>query len=138
MSEMNVPSEDFGEGYWGEPWSEELQAEYLEAAYTIFFSRPQVGAIGLWDIVDRGAAIYYGGLFDEQNQPKKSYYTLKNLIEQWTTKGMGLADENGQVAFRGFGGTYKVVASDPETGLSTQQEIIIEEQRNNELTLVLK
>lgn len=137
ITEISMPSEDIGQGYWGEPWSEELQAEYLEAAYTIFFSSPQVECISYWDVTDRGAFIYHGGLLDNQNQPKAAYYTLVNLIENWTTTGTGVTDENGQVTFRGFGGTYEVVVSDPETALSMEQEIIIEEQENNVLTLVL-
>jgi len=138
VTEISVPSEAIGRGYWGEPWSEELQAEYLEAAYAIFFSRPQVEAISCWDVTDRGAFIHHGGLVDNQNRPKNAHYAIKNLIENWTTTGTGVTDENGQVTFQGFGGTYEVVVSDPETGLGMEQEIVIEEQKNNVFTLVLE
>ncbi len=134
IDEISIPSEKIGQGYWGQDWSEDLQAEYLAAAYTIFFSQPQVIGIGYWDVVDKDAFIYHGGLLDEQNQPKKAYDTLKNLIASWTTTGTGITDENGQIRFRGFAGTYGMVFSDPATSLSLEKEIIIEEQENNIFT----
>ncbi|GAI24104.1 unnamed protein product, partial [marine sediment metagenome] len=64
-------------------------------------------------------------------------YALKDLIKSWTTTGTAVTNEKGQISFRGFGGTYVVVVSDPETGLSKEQEITIEEQKDNPITLVL-
>lgn len=137
ISEISVPSEPIGKGYWGQAWSEELQAEYLEAIYTIFFSKPQVMGIGWWDVTDAGAFIYYGGLLDEQAQPKQAYYTLQNLINNWTTNGTGVTDDNGELMFRSFGGAYEIIVSDPETGISIQREVVIEEQNDNVFTFVL-
>ena len=137
ISEISIPSEPIGKGYWGQAWSEELQAEYLEAIYTIFFSKPLVMGIGWWDVTDAGAFIYYGGLLDEQAQPKQAYYTLQNLINNWTTNGTGVTDDNGELMFRGFGGAYEIIISDPETGISIQREVVIEEQNDNVFTFVL-
>lgn len=141
ITEISVPSEPIGEGYWGQPWSEELQAEYLKAAYTIFFSKLQVEAIGWWNVTDkptgRSPFIYHGAILNEQNQPKKSYYALKSLIRNWTTTGAGATDDKGQVIFRGFGGTYEVTVTDNKTGLSKKQGITIEEQKQNLITIVL-
>jgi len=137
ITELSVPSEKAGEGYWAQPWSQELQARYLVAAYTIFFSKPQVGAITWWDACDRADTfIHHGGLIDEQNQPKKAYYALKELIQSWTTTGIGITDEKGQISFRGFGGTYEVIITDSKTGLSKQQKITIDEQKDNLITIV--
>ena len=140
ITEISVPSEAIGEGYWGQSWSQELQAEYLKAAYTIFFGKPQVKAITWWDATDKPSEynpfIYHGGLLDEINQPKKSYYVLKSLIKSWTTTGTSLTDIEGQLSFRGFGGTYEVTISDPKTGLSRKQEITVEEQKHNFITIV--
>jgi len=139
VTEISVPSAPVKgmQGYWGEPWSENLQAEYLETAYTIFFGKPQLEAIIWWDATDIDSFIYHGGLLDEQHRPKKSYYALKNLIRSWTTIGTGLTDRNGQITFRGFGGSYQVVITNPDTGLSKKQEIKIEEQKDNLMTIVL-
>ena len=141
ITEISVPSEAIGEGYWGQPWSQELQAEYLVTAYTIFFGKPRVEAITWWNATDKPMRshpfIYHGGLLDEVNQPKKSYHALKDLIKSWTTIGTGVTDKTGQVSFRGFGGTYEVVGSDLESGLSKRQEITVEEQKDNIITLVL-
>ena len=140
ITEISVPSEAIGEGYWGQPWSQELQAEYLKAAYTIFFGKPQVEAITWWNATDKPLRshpfIYHGGLLDEENQPKKSYHALKDLIKSWTTTGQGLTDGKGQITFRGFGGIYQVVTTDPKTGLSKKQEITVEEQKHNLITIV--
>jgi GH35 family endo-1,4-beta-xylanase len=140
VTEMSVPSksEDDMQGYWNQPWSEELQAEYLKAAYTIFFSKPQLEGITWWDATDTANPfIYHGALLNEQDKPKKSYYVLKNLIKSWTTTGKGLTDSNGHLDFRGFGGTYEVTITDNKTGLSKKHEIIVEEQKHNLATIVL-
>ena len=49
------------------------------------------------------------------------------MIKNWTTNGTAVTDEEGQISFRGFGGTYEVVVNDPETGLSKKQEIAVQE-----------
>ncbi len=50
ITELSVPSSSVGDmkGYWGELWSQELQAEYLKTAYTLFFSKLQVEGITWW------------------------------------------------------------------------------------------
>ena len=138
ISEISVPSvhNEGMNGYWGTYWNEELQAEYLEAAYTIFFSKPQVEAISWWDATDKDSFIFHGGLFDEQHRPKKSYYALKDLIKGWTTSGMGITGQTGQISFRGFGGQYEVKVVNPDTGMSKLKEITIEEQKENLITIV--
>jgi endo-1,4-beta-xylanase len=144
ITELSVPSEPFrpGQGYWGKPWSQELQSEYLVTAYTIFFSKPQVEAITWWDATDKPTGygnphIYHGALLDEQNQPKKSYHALKELIKGWTTTGTAITNEKGQITFRGFGGTYEVTITNADSGLSQKQQISIQEQKNNIITIVL-
>ena len=59
------------------------------------------------------------------------------MIKNWTTNGTAVTDEEGQISFRGFGGTYEVVVNDPETGLSKKQEITVQEQKDNPITIVL-
>ncbi len=141
ITEFVVPSSDppGNQGYWGQPWSQELQAEYLKAAFTLFFSKPQVEAIQYPFSTDSMTTqfIYYGGLFDDKNNPKKSYYALKRLIKSWTTTGWWLTDSEGKVNFRGFGGTYDVTITDPKTGLTWKRETTVKEQETNLVTIVL-
>jgi len=140
ITEFSVPSAHLEgrEGYWGEDWDEDLQAAYLKAAYAIFFSKPEVQSITWWDAYDTlGTFVYHGGLCSQNLEPRKAYYALKDLIKGWTTSGMGFTDEKGQISFRGFGGTYEVLVTDPETGLSKRQEITIEEQKDNPIAIVI-
>lgn len=127
-------------GYWGQPWSQDLQAEYLKAGYTLFYSKPQVESITWWYTTDApplAPFTYHCSLLDEKNQPKKSYYALKQLIRSWTTSGTAVTDANGQVGFRGFGGIYEVTVTDPKTDLSKKQEFQVQEQLSNSLTIKL-
>ena len=110
----------------------------MKAAYTIFFSKPEVQSITWWDAYDTlGTFVYHGGLCSQNLEPRKAYYALKDLIKGWTTSGMGFTDEKGLISFRGFGGTYEVLVTDPETGLSKRQEITIEEQKDNPIAIVI-
>ncbi|MFH1032299.1 MAG: endo-1,4-beta-xylanase [Chloroflexota bacterium] len=140
ITELSAPSDNIegNKGYWDQLWSQELQAEYLKAAYTLFFSKPKVEAIAWWGAADRtGWGSYlYGSLLDEQDRPKKSYYALKQLINSWMTSGTSVTNDKGQVTFRGFGGTYDVTVTDIKTGLSKKQEVKIEEQKLNSITIV--
>lgn len=124
------------EGYWGLPWSEDLQAEYIKTAYTLFFSRPQVNAINYWDFSDKTTFIDNGGLLNDQDIPKKSYYVLKRLLKSWTTSGTATTNDKGQISFRGYGGKYEITITDNKTGRIKKQEITIEEQKQNLITIV--
>ncbi len=138
VTEFSVPSASLMHhaGYWGQAWSEELQAAYLRAAYTIFFSKPHVQAITWWDANDDSSFIYHGGLLGEENRPKPSYYALKQLIRSWTTSGRGVTDARGQVVFRGFGGAYRVTVTEQESGLSLSLELTVKERRTHEAYIV--
>ena len=99
------------QGDWREgKWSEEKQAEYLEQVYTLFFGHPSVVSITYWGLSDRYIWQRKGGLIDENYNPKPAYYRLRKLIkEEWMNPEMILlTDNNGDIEFRGFYGTYKV------------------------------
>ena len=137
ITELSVPSEPFKgrPGYWGRPWSEELQAQYAQVAYTLFFSKKYVKAITWWDASDSTSFIYHGGLLDQDNNPKKIYYTLKNLLNSWMTRGVQKTDENGQITFRGFGGSYQVIVTSPE-GVILEKTCKIKEQQSNTIQII--
>jgi GH35 family endo-1,4-beta-xylanase len=138
VTEFSAPSTPLKHyaGYWGQEWSEELQAAYLRAGYTIFFSKPHVQAITWWDANDDSSFVYHGGLLGEENRPKPSYYALKELIRSWTTNGHSVTDARGQVVFRGFGGVYQVTVTDRESGLDLSLKIAVKERQSHQAYIV--
>jgi len=111
IRELSTPSEQVeGTSMWqGQPWDEETQADYLRQVYTMTFGKPLVKAIGWsYGVSDEDSYIIAGGILDENLTPKRSYYTLKNLINSWTTSGNCTTDERGECTFRGFAGDYLV------------------------------
>ncbi len=68
---------------WHRRWDEELQADWLEQVYTIFYSRPQIKCMNWYDMSDFRPFIVNGGLIREDSTPKQSFVRLKNLLERW-------------------------------------------------------
>ena len=113
ITEVTIPT--FGEG----EEAEELQAEMLEAFYTLWFSVPMMESIVYWNTADGHAWINpYGasnennchaGLFHGDMTPKKAALKLRELFEKtWHTDLELISDENGEISFRGFYGDYEV------------------------------
>ncbi|MFK8183971.1 MAG: endo-1,4-beta-xylanase [Phormidesmis sp.] len=96
ITEMATPSStgihensQLGEarGLWHAPWSETIQADWVESIYTLAYSKPEFEAVTWWDFSDQNTFWPFGGLLNEANQPKEAYYRLQNLKQSW-----GLAD----------------------------------------------
>jgi len=68
---------------WHRPWDEELQADWLEDLYTVFYSRPYIQAVNWYDFADFRTFIPNGGLIREDASPKLSYERLKELQAGW-------------------------------------------------------
>jgi endo-1,4-beta-xylanase len=68
---------------WRRPWDEELQADWLEIMYTIFYSKPYIQAVNWYDFADFRTFIQNGGLIREDAAPKASYHRLQNLLAGW-------------------------------------------------------
>lgn len=68
---------------WHRPWDEELQADWLEQVYTLFYSKPWIEAINWYDFADFRTFIPNGGLVREDVSPKLSYDRLRNLLGRW-------------------------------------------------------
>jgi len=136
-SEFSVPSEaPAGQiGYWGVPWSEDTQAQYLTTAYTIFFSKPSNMGLIWWDTVQPSAFMYEGGILREGGIPKKSYHALQRLLESWRTTGESVTDDHGTVTFRGFGGEYELEIMDPAHEESMVTQVHIAEQKSANETI---
>lgn len=125
------------------PWAstpdgEQLQAEEVERVYTELFSHPAVTAITWWDFADRGA--WQGapaGLLNTDLQPKPAYHVLHNLIkDQWWTRLEKRTDAQGQVAFRGYLGDYRVKVTAP-SGKVVQFDVTLVRDAPNELKFQL-
>lgn len=68
---------------WHRFWDEELQADWLEQVYTLYYSRPSIKAINWYDFSDFRPFIVNGGLITESSEAKPSFYRLKNLLNNW-------------------------------------------------------
>jgi endo-1,4-beta-xylanase len=69
---------------WHAPWSETIQADWIEQFYTLCYAHPAVRAITWWDFADTGHFWPHGGFLRPDLQPKESYHRLQNLIRNWT------------------------------------------------------
>ena len=69
---------------WRGPWTETMQADWLEALDTLCYSRPEFEAVTWWDFVDAGGHFWpYGGLLHKDLSPKESYLRLLDLRKRW-------------------------------------------------------
>ncbi len=88
---------------------ENYQSAYIKDLYTLLFSLPSISSVTMWNLTDRNAwRGHAGGVLDQELNPKKAFYTLKNLIkETWTTKIEKEIDLNKEFHFIGFYGMYE-------------------------------
>ena len=68
---------------WHRPWDQELQADWLEQTYTVFYSKPYIHNVSWYDFTDFRAFITNGGIVTEDTTPKLAYERLKSLLEEW-------------------------------------------------------
>lgn len=98
-------------------WSEDNQADYLRRHYTMLFSHPSVESINYWgfeDDKDKDDPNNNGlGLVRNDFSKKPSYQMLDHLInEEWHTKGEIATNNDGEIQFTGFYGTYNITIDD--------------------------
>ena len=137
LTEFSVPSKkgDGMNGWWRRPWDSETQAEYLLSIYTITFSKPDVKAITWWNASDKGAFIVSGGLLDSKGREKPAFSALRNLLSQWTSRGVGKTDGTGRLHIGGFGGTYQATVN---SGGSTRQiTFSITERKDRKIDVIV-
>lgn len=70
-------------GLWHAPWSEAVQADWVEYIYTLAYSKPEIEAATWWDFSDQGTFWPFGGLLRRNQQPKAAYYRLQALKAAW-------------------------------------------------------
>ncbi len=69
---------------WHGPWNESMQADWLEAIYTLCYSKPEFEAVGWWNVADFDGHFWpYGGLLRKDLSPKEGYLRLQKLQQQW-------------------------------------------------------
>jgi endo-1,4-beta-xylanase len=69
---------------WHGPWTESMQADWVEAIYTLVYSKPHFEAIGWWDLGDWPGHFWpHGGLLHADVTPKESYLRLVKLMKSW-------------------------------------------------------
>jgi GH35 family endo-1,4-beta-xylanase len=78
--EMSVSNDPYD---WHRRWDEELQEDWLEQVYTLYYSRPSIKAINWYDFSDFRPFIKSGGLIREDASVKRSYSRLKQLLGSW-------------------------------------------------------
>ncbi len=92
------------------------QAVALRNLYRMWFSIENMMGITMWNVVDDCGAPgepTLSGLFTRDMQPKPAYHAVNNLInKEWKTNIKTKADNNGNVAFRGFKGKYEISYTD--------------------------
>jgi len=69
----------------GKEFTETIQADWVEAVYTMLYSKPYVDAITWWDMTDP-AFVPHGGLINADMSPKESYFRLKSLLDNRKNK----------------------------------------------------
>jgi hypothetical protein len=61
-----------------------MQSDWLEAMYTLVYSKPEFESIGWWDVSDRPGHFWpFGGLLNADLTPKLAYQRLGELQNEW-------------------------------------------------------
>jgi endo-1,4-beta-xylanase len=100
-------------------WTSQLQADYYERFLTIAYSHPAVEAVNIMGIGPK-TWMEGQGLLDEKYEPTQAFVRVKDLItKRWRTTVNQKTDANGQVAFRGFQGSYQVTVKQADGKTAT-------------------
>ncbi len=139
LSEISIPAATptacSGMGYWHAPWDETVQADYLEAFYTMVFGIEPLRSITYWDLLDNDSFVNTGGLFREDLTPKPAYERLRSLLAQWRTETALETADAGTATTAAFAGGYHLTAT--YDGKSAETDITLAEQATLPVTLVI-
>lgn len=107
-----------------------IQAVLARNLYRLWFSLKPMMGITWWNVVDGCGAPgepSISGLFTQEMNPKPAYFALKQLIEeQWKTRTIVKADQDGRIAFRGFRGSYHLTWHDNQGTQQTQRVSVVD------------
>jgi hypothetical protein len=91
--------------------SERVVGRRVAELYSLCFAHPSV--VGVWwnGFADGEQGVRGGGLLRRDLAPKYAHKVLQKLVHfEWHTRATGMTDAEGCFRFRGFFGTYRVVA----------------------------
>jgi len=69
-------------GRWQRPWDSQLQADWMEAVYSMAMSKPYIESIAWANLADLRPTLPGGGLLDDVFHPKASHQRLLQLREK--------------------------------------------------------
>ncbi len=123
-----------GGPYEGEPWTDELQAEYYEQVMRVTFGHPAMESLTFWGFTDRRHYQPGSGLLDEALKPKAAALRYAHLLQhEWSTEAALRTSAAGSASFRGFFGWYRFTSGNSvgvaylsagSTG-TTQQPVVV-------------
>jgi endo-1,4-beta-xylanase len=111
------------ESWWHERATEQTQADYLEAVFTIAYAEPRVEGINWWGLYDEYRFVEDGGLFDLSRRPKPAAERLRSLLQSWHSEGEMTTGTDGSISFRGSSGDYRIAAQSGMTHAVTTGHI---------------
>ncbi|HEX4794533.1 MAG TPA: endo-1,4-beta-xylanase [Humisphaera sp.] len=71
-----------GGGRWQRPWDPQLQADWMEAVYSMAMSKPYIESIAWANLADLRPTLPGGGLLDDVLHPKAAHQRLVQLREK--------------------------------------------------------
>lgn len=83
ITECSLPStyeSHWKSGFWREPWTAELQADYAARVLAITMAHPAVESFTWWDITDAGSSVIGGGLMTEAGAAKPVLKSIADII----------------------------------------------------------
>ncbi len=81
LETVNITDEPY---LWHHPWNEHTQANWMEAIYTLIFSKSFIKAGNWFDFVDPYSYLQNGGLLrSPEGDRKEAYYRLETLKNKW-------------------------------------------------------
>ena len=114
ITEFSIPStygSDWNSGYWREPWTESIQADYAEQLFTLAYANPHIGSITWWDIMDTKPAVISGGLANPDGSPKESLTRIQALLQQWWTDTTTTAQAGQTHSIPAWSGRHQVTVT---------------------------
>ena len=103
-------------------WSEQTQAGYTVALFTVGFGHPAVDGMTYWTFTERTTDTVVTGtaLLSETLVPRPAYDALRRLLrETWWTRWEGNTDRAGVVHLRAFYGDYELALTLPDGRIVT-------------------
>jgi len=105
-------------------WDEELQAQYIDAAYTFFYAQQEVESITWWCPVDGHLSLIKGGgLLHEDLSQKPAFATLRDWVARHTSKGQSYTDIEGKAQISGYAGNYGISIGSGAQGRAIERRI---------------